>query len=166
MAEKLSSEVTHIVEQVEPLISGLPPAKQQEVRQLLITTASSFQGPLPPPEMLEHYGRLIKNGPERLMLLLEKQTDHRINMESKLVRSRIGVTSVGQWMAFLLSLFFGVIALLFAFHGLELLAGLVFTTTITTLAAVFFLGKTPAGSAPETAEKVSTPSSKRKRGGS
>ena len=77
------------------------------------------------------------------MALLEKQTDHRIAMETKLVDGRVSVTKTGQWMAFVLSLFFGSAAAYLGINGHEWLAGTIATTTIIGLAVVFVLGKEP-----------------------
>lgn len=140
--EKISADVVEVIEKVDPLIRALPQAQQQEVRQI-VTMAIAFQGPLPPPAMLEHYGKIIPNAPERMMALLEKQTDHRIAMETKLVDGRVSVTKTGQWMAFVLSLFFGSTAAYLGINGHEWLAGTIATTTIIGLAVVFVLGKEP-----------------------
>ncbi len=146
--EKIAADVVEVIEKVNPLIRALPIAQQREVRQI-VTTAIAFQGPLPPPEMLEHYGKLIPNGPERMMALLEKQTDHRIAMETKLVNGRVSVTRTGQWMAFVLSVFFGSTAAFLGINGHEWLAGTIATTTIIGLAVVFVLGKEPGQTQPK-----------------
>lgn len=149
MTEKAPGNgVVEVIERVDPLIKALPQAQQQEVRQI-VSTAIAFQGPLPPPAMLEHYGRIIPNGPERMMALLEKQTDHRIAMETKLVNGRVSITRTGQWMAFALSIFFGSTAVYLGINGHEVLAGTIATTTIIGLAVVFVLGKEPGQKQPK-----------------
>lgn len=131
-----------VVDQVTPLIQTLPKEKQVEVRRLMMT-AMSFQGPLPPPEILAHYSEIIPNGADRLMVLLEKQTDHRISVESRLVDARVSTTSKGQWIAFGLSMFFGLIAAFLGYTGHDVLAGSIGVTTIVGLAVIFVLGKEP-----------------------
>lgn len=160
-SEKIATDVVEVIEKVDPLIRALPAAQQQEVRQI-VTTAIAFQGPLPPPAMLEHYGKIIPNGPERMMALLEKQTDHRIAMETKLVSGRISVTRTGQWMAFALSLFFGATAAYLGVNGHEWLAGTIATTTIIGLAVVFVLGKEPGQQQPK--QEVEPSPAKQPRG--
>ncbi|MGH8832880.1 MAG: DUF2335 domain-containing protein [Polaromonas sp.] len=165
--ERIPADAVELIEKVDPLIRALPPEQQQEVRQI-VTTAIAFQGPLPPPGMLEHYGRIIPNGPERMMALLEKQTEHRVNMETKLVDGRASVTKTGQWMAFILSLFFGSMAAFLGYTGHEWLAGTIATTTIVGLAVVFVLGKEPGQKSPKSPEPAYKPTktnSRKKRGG-
>lgn len=140
--EGVPLEAVELVHKVEPLIRALPPDQQQEIREV-ITMAVSFQGPLPHPALLEQYGRIVPDAPERIIALLEKQTEHRIAMESALVNGRVSLSKVGQRMAFALSLFFGSIAAALGYYGHDWLAGTIATTTIVGLAVVFVLGKEP-----------------------
>lgn len=166
-SEKIPTTAVEVVDQVTPLIQSLPKDKQVEVRRLVMT-AMSFQGPLPPPEILAQYGQIIPNGAERLMVLLEKQTDHRISIESRLVEARVSTTSNGQRIAAGLSVFFGVIALFLGYTGHDWLAGSIGVTTIIGLAVVFALGKEPGSKALPATEgelppKKSTPAPRRKK---
>lgn len=131
-----------VVEIVEPYLTALPPEKKKEALRI-ISQSIRYQGPLPPPEMMAAYGAVIDDGPNRLMRLLEKQTDHRIAMESQLVGAKVGTTKLGQYFAAGLSVFFGLIALFLGYTGHDWLAGTICVSTITGLAAVFILGKAP-----------------------
>ena len=166
-SEKIPTTAVEVVDQVTPLIQSLPKEKQVEVRRLVMT-AMSFQGPLPPPEILAHYGQIIPNGAERLMVLLEKQTDHRISVESRLVEARVSTTSNGQRIAAGLSVFFGLIAAFLGYTGHDLLGGSIGVTTIVGLAVVFVVGKEPGRKALQETEdemppKKSTPTARRKK---
>lgn len=145
MVEEEPTSATDVVERIEPLITSLPQQKKVELRHI-IATSIQFQGPLPPPGMLEEYGRVIPDGANRLLILLEKQTDHRIEMESRLVQSRIDVTKRGQIIAAILSVFFGLVACILGYFGHDVLAGSIGVTTIIGLAVVFVLGKEPGKS--------------------
>lgn len=138
-----------VVDKVEPLIRTLPPEKQTALRQIL--TSVQYQGPLPPPAMMEDYARIIPNGADRLVILLEKQTAHRIAMEDKLVTGRITVTKNGQFIAAGLSIFFGLVAAFLGYTGHDLLGGSIGVTTIIGLAVVFVLGKEPGQRGPSEA---------------
>lgn len=150
--ERVPTTAVEVVDQVAPLIQELPKEKQVAV-QRIVAMAMSFQGPLPPPEILAHYGQIIPNGAERLMVLLEKQTDHRISVESRLVDARISTTSKGQNIAAGLSVFFGLIAVALGYTGHDLLAGSIGVTTIVGLAVVFVLGKEPGQQKPPEEDK-------------
>ena len=62
------------------------------------------QGPLPPPEQLEGYNNVILNGAERLMIMAEKQLDHRISLETKVVDNDIRNSKLGLILGFILQL--------------------------------------------------------------
>lgn len=54
-------------------------------QQALLIHAEKFQGPLPPPSILEGYERIVPGSAERIISLLEKQTAHRQSLETKIV---------------------------------------------------------------------------------
>lgn len=140
--ESLPIAPAEVAERVEPLIRTLPQEKQAQLRQI-IATYIQYQGPLPPPAMMAEYQQIIPNGADRLTVLLEKQTAHRIAMETSLVTGRIEVTKTGQRIAAGLSVFFGLVAAFLGYNGHDWLAGSIGVTTIIGLAVVFVLGKEP-----------------------
>lgn len=50
-----------------------------------ISTSASYEGPLPPPAMLERYEEVIPGSANRILEMAEKQTEHRINIEKTAV---------------------------------------------------------------------------------
>jgi uncharacterized membrane protein len=48
-----------------------------EARGRLIATAQEWQGPLPPPDTLDHFNRVIPNGADRIMALVEREQSAR-----------------------------------------------------------------------------------------
>ena len=42
-----------------------------------------FEGPLPPPEVLEGYARLVPSAPERILQMAERQAAHRQEIERR-----------------------------------------------------------------------------------
>ena len=63
-----------------------------------------YSAPYPPANELEHYERIYPSFTERLMNNLEKQTAHRIEIESKVIESGIKNSARGQILAFILAL--------------------------------------------------------------
>jgi uncharacterized membrane protein len=61
-------------------------------------------GPLPDPETLSEYSAIIPNGAERIMQMAEKQLDHRMKMENKVVRGQMLQSNIGQILAFLIGI--------------------------------------------------------------
>jgi uncharacterized membrane protein len=52
--------------------------------QIEATFAQHFRGPLPPPELLDHYEKILPGGAERIFRMAEKEQDHRHALEKTL----------------------------------------------------------------------------------
>lgn len=67
-------------------------------------TAQMRAGILPPPNEMEKYENLLPGITNRLLATYEKQVDHRINLENKVIESDISRGKVGQIFAFVLNI--------------------------------------------------------------
>lgn len=65
-----------------------------------ISKSESFSGPLPHPDHLARYNDTIPNGAERILLMAEKQQDHRIYLEKYVIEHDSGRAYLGLWLAF------------------------------------------------------------------
>ncbi len=104
----------------------------------LVQVASrAFSGPLPPPEMLEHYQRVQPDLVERLMRLTEAEAAHRHEIETQALVEAARVEARGQH--------YGLAALAVALAALamghEKAAMTIGGTTVIGLAAVFVVGR-------------------------
>jgi uncharacterized membrane protein len=63
----------------------------EEKRQLILQQVSvkSYSGPVMPPEYAEHYEVIIPGSAERILIMAEKQANHRMEMEQKAVDAQI-----------------------------------------------------------------------------
>ena len=133
-----------IVERADPqLLKKLQPEQRERVLRIIQQVATSFEGPLPPPQMLAEYDQLIPQGAERLMKLLEGQTRHRHEQESRIVKAQTNLPARGQIIGTVLCIFFGAIGWHLSINGHDAVAGLLFGTTIIGLVTVFVLGRAP-----------------------
>jgi uncharacterized membrane protein len=55
--------------------------QQQATVQALQVQQTSFTGPLPPPDVLREYNAIVPGMAERLLVNLEKQSNHRMALE-------------------------------------------------------------------------------------
>lgn len=73
-------------QQITPRPAGVP---QPPTEHILVTQQTRFsaqyQGPLPPPEMLAAYDEVKPGTADRLITLLELQTNHRIDIEKTVI---------------------------------------------------------------------------------
>lgn len=98
--ERVEKELTS----VDPkLFDGIPREKKQRIVQS-IAILKTHIGPLPDPDTLEQYSAIIDNGAERIMVMAEKQQDHRISLEKRVVWNQIIQSYLGQVFAFFIGL--------------------------------------------------------------
>jgi len=67
-------------------------------------TQQSFSGPLPHPEILEGYGRIVEGGAERVIAMAERQSEHRQKLEVKAISSQLQESGKGQLFGFCLGI--------------------------------------------------------------
>jgi len=98
-------------------------------------------GPLPDPESLREYDQLINNGAERIMLMAENQSTHRIEIEKTVIKSREEQSRRGQSFAFFLAIFFGIIGLVLGILGHTYAAIAAFGLPVASIVTAFIKGK-------------------------
>ena len=70
----------------------------------VVQVASAFSGPLPPPNILAQYNKVIPNAAERILQMAEKEGEHRRRMEEKLISSETSQIKIGSIFAFFLGM--------------------------------------------------------------
>ena len=95
-----------IPEEIKPLIEELPPEKKNKVEAAILSLSISkyFSGPLPHPDTLAEYNKIIPNGADRIFERSEKQSDHRMALEKISVDAGIKQSAQGQIFGFIISL--------------------------------------------------------------
>ena len=102
-----------------------------------------YSGPLPPAEEIEAYEHVCPGSADRIITMTEKSLDHRMANEKLIVSEETKQSARGQILGFILALFFGVIALILGMYGHEILAGIIASGDIVSLAVIFVLNKVP-----------------------
>lgn len=131
--EVVSAEPTEVIEQLEKL----PRDKQEIVLQTIF--AKFHRGPLPAPEDLEAYERLIHNGADRIMQMAEKEQAHRHTREDENDRAETKLQSQGQTIGTAIVFALLLLATAFVFTGHEAPAITIFSVTILGLGSIFVL---------------------------
>ncbi len=118
---------------------------QKAVRHTVSTTSVQQleirQSPLPHPEIIEQYDRVLPGSAERLMRLVEQEAEHRRALEAQQLHSEMMETRIGQWMAFLIGVFTIAAGAYTALHGAELPGALIGSGGVIGLTAVFIYGR-------------------------
>lgn len=76
----------------------MPTKKTRQVK------VSSYEGPLPPPQIISGYEDVVSGSAERILKMAEDNQVHRITWEKKALNASISSTKRSQWMGFGLSL--------------------------------------------------------------
>jgi len=107
-----------------------------------------FQGPLPPPAVIEAYGKHIPDGANRVMLMAEQQAKHRQQMERDTLEdqkncnvSRMCLNKRGQWFGFLFSTLGILLGGALAFTGHDGAGSILIGTAVVPLGIVFVTGR-------------------------
>jgi uncharacterized membrane protein len=70
-----------------------PPSEQPSNGQVV---SANWSGPLPPPGALQQFDAIIPNGAERIMGMVEREQQHRIEMDKATVKAEIFDTIGGK----------------------------------------------------------------------
>lgn len=131
-----------VIESDPELFRNIPQDKRAKIiRSVAITMKKSHSGPLPDPETLDSYNEIIPNGAERIMAMAEKQSDHRIAMESKVIYSQQNQSGRGQNYAFIIAITVLLAAFVCIFTGHDIAGTILGTVDLVSLVTVFILGK-------------------------
>jgi uncharacterized membrane protein len=122
--------------------SGLSKTQiEQTARQAIMGTQYTYSGPLPHPEILEHYDRIVPGGAERIFAQFESQSSHRQKIEYRVIRSNSFVQIFGAISALILGLaaIGGGLFLVYAGKSIEGFGA--FFTGLASLVGVYIYGK-------------------------
>ena len=108
--------------------SNLPPkavldALPEHVR-VAVVEAASFSGPLPPPAMYSEYERALPGSAERILVMAEKEQNHRIAWEETALGASVRETKLGQWLGFFIAVACIGAAIFLAVNGRDVVAGI------------------------------------------
>ena len=90
-----------------------------------VVTHTEISGPIPPPQVLQQYNSIVPNAAERIIRMAEKQSDHRIDLERKVVDSSVVKSYLGMASATCIALYGLYIAKEISVHGHPWAAGII-----------------------------------------
>ena len=130
------------LQKVAPYISQLP----DEIKDVVISLMSAsitatYSSPLPPSSEIEGYNKNIPNGGNRLMTIVEKQADSRLENDRKIVETKMGVEKLGMVFAFIIGIVGIGTGAALVLKGHDVAGGGLFTGTLCSLVFTFVTGK-------------------------
>ena len=125
-----------------PLVSPPPPG--EHAKGILISQhqelTTSFSGPLPHPEVLRQYDEIVPGLATRIVAQAERQTDHRISLETKVIDSDTRRSRHGLVCGFIVSLTCVVGGIITVLMGHDWAGTTIATAAVVALASVFVYG--------------------------
>lgn len=134
-SDKIKPEVAEILQE-------LPESKRKVViKSIQAIERESFRGPIPHPRLLKGYDDIQKGFAERIVAMAEKEQQHRFDCERKVIKSSISSTKRGQWMGFIIAIFFCIAAIAMCFLGHPIVAGIIGGSTLVAVVTVFITNR-------------------------
>lgn len=147
----ITSEIIEIEEELEHLnpdvFKGINNQKKGEILQtirkvsMMSVTQNHHSGPLPSSETMVQYNSVIPNGADRIMIMAEKQQEHRMIIEKKAINSQLSQSKTGQIFGFVLCFLIIIASTYLGSTGHETIGSILGSTTIIAMASIFVLGK-------------------------
>ncbi|MBC6491721.1 DUF2335 domain-containing protein [Flavihumibacter stibioxidans] len=129
------------IEKVKPnIFKGIPQTQKRQILSLIVQS-KSHRGPIPSPEDMEEYGRVIPDGANRIMAMAEKQQEHRIELEKFAVKEELSQSSRGQIFALIMGLSCLLVGGFLVYTQHDTAGSILFGTSLTTLVIAFIVGK-------------------------
>lgn len=145
-SDKISKErkVTDAPVDLNAVLESLPEDKRDVIMSAMYAIEQkSYSGPLPAPEDFAEYEKILPGSTDRILKMAEKQVDHRISSDNKIIDNTYRQSGRGQILGAILVVMFGVISLILGLTGHDSLAKYIGVTTVIGLAVVFVLNKIP-----------------------
>lgn len=111
--------------------------QQQLTRQQLLAVRQEISGPLPSADELERYAALVPDMPERLLASWERQTEHRIDLERKVIAGDIWRSNWGLRLGWIFAMSLLAAAVYLISTGHESQGVLTLLTTLGGMAGLF-----------------------------
>jgi len=115
---------------------------------LLASIEASFSGPLPPPQILEHYEKIIPGLANRIVNMAEEQGRHRRKMEGKIIEAQILDSKeerierrIGQILGFMIGFIALLISAYISINGSPITGSVIGGGALVSLVSVFVIGR-------------------------
>lgn len=97
-------------------------------------------GPLPPSDQLIKYNKIIPNGAERIMKIAEKEQEHKIKTENRLISATVWQIRIGQIFGLIIALTALALGTMCVMNDHDIAGSVLGGAGLTGLVSVFVLG--------------------------
>ena len=135
---------SEILKELRVMLHDLPEPQQKALQAILLVISSkkeTYKSPIPAPDVLKGYNETIPNGADRILTMVENQSNHRIKSEEMVITRELNQSGRGQNYGFAISLAFLVVSAALIYTGHDVAGTFLGTVDIIGLVSVFILGK-------------------------
>lgn len=126
----------------KPNLPQQQPNKPQIEQHVQVRTKSmSFIGPIPPPDILEHYNNIVPGAADRILTMAENQSQHRLEIEKQVVLSNIEKEKRAQSCGLIIGISGIIGSVICILNGYPIAGATLGSASIAGLATVFVVGK-------------------------
>ena len=137
------SKIEHELSETNPdVFKNLPQDKKRAVLIAVQRTLTKiYSGPLPDPETLSEYNKVMPNAAERIFSEFEEQGKHRRELEKHAIKSQFSQSNRGQNFAFIICISFLLVSGACIYLDHDWAGGALGLGSLTGLVTVFIKGK-------------------------
>ncbi len=106
----------------------------------LMHMQATYQGPLPPPQVLEQYNKIVPGSASLLIDRMVKQSEHRMELEHKVVFGDNWRATAGLILGFIVTLVIIAAAVFLIIHGFRVEGSVLLGMDLVALATAFIHG--------------------------
>ena len=130
------------IDEFQHILQSMHPEEQQKViKSITFSSFQSYSGPLPAPESLEKYNKILPDGAERIMRMAENQSNHRISIENIVISGQVKQSGRGQIFGLIIAFVAIGASILLSMFGHEIVAGIIGGGSVVGLVTVFVVGR-------------------------
>ena len=129
------------IEEFQHVLNKMPPEDQKIIKSVSFASIQSYSGPLPAPESLEKYNKIIPDGADRIMRMAENQSIHRMKIENEVILGQVKQSGRGQTFGLIIAFGALVSSVVLALYGHDTVACIIGGGTVIALVSVFVIGK-------------------------
>ncbi|HEY4526937.1 MAG TPA: DUF2335 domain-containing protein [Candidatus Paceibacterota bacterium] len=118
------------------------PQRNDDQNHVVVRQSTSYSGPLPHPETLRMFDQVVPGAAERIIKMAEDQSNHRKELEKKVIESDIARSRLGQILGFAIAIVGLVVSAIVSIYGNAIAGGIIGVGTLASLVGVFMYGAT------------------------
>lgn len=141
--EAIPAEILKEVNSISPnILKKLSKEERKELASTVIMMQMrSHSGPLPSPETFEGYEAVLPGAAERILIMAEKQQDHRMDLEKKHLLEQLFQSKLGQIFGLIIAIVCISVGAFLVMNEHETAGIILFGSTLIGLVTIFVIGK-------------------------